>query len=472
IGLIPVQSFISEARRLRDLKAGSAMLSWFMARGLERLREKAGEFNLIIPYGNAFQELAELNIIEVLSQPRYSLPNRASGYLILNQSVSVEEVFKKALPNGLQDDWEEVFKAAFPSGRPHPFAGIELTSEEERRLQEDFSKAPPCPLEFIWAVALAEEDGTLPNDLQRIDRLYEAVKTARPIPVRNGNPLYTCSQCGAREEYAPVNTFDDAIAWWNKVRHSPDFQKGYRLKTGENLCKVCLTKRLVSYQKDIEHAFKSTSAIAARSWVYEVTRLAVQEASSVLQTSLQNYQTLLDQIARKEIDDPEGLYYSDDLRQWIRKPNLPEDVLQLLENIINARKTLNDTLEIIAPELRTEPSDYLAVLVFDGDDMGKRSREQGVPQKMDEFGRTVFQLLTEGELSNKGVEVVYIGGDEGLLLVPIQNALEVATLIRQKFAEVFNQEENISNPFTLSAGLCFFNRQRPMGAAIQMAHAA
>ncbi|GEM_PF-6541796 len=476
IGLIPVQSFISEARRLRDLKAGSAMLSWFMARGLARLEKAAREFNLIIPHGNAFQELADLKIIEVLSKPRYSLPNRASGYLTLPQKINVEETFIKVLQNGLQDDWEQIFKTAFNGSRPHPFVGIQLTQEEESQLQNDFSIPPTCPLKFIWVVRLAEEDTDLSIDLQRIDRLYEAVKTARPIPERTGKPLYTCSQCGVREEYAPVHSFDEAIAWWNKVRQSIHFQKGYRVKTGENLCKVCLTKRLVSYQEGIEHAFKSTSAIAASTWVIEVTHLAQQHNSSILQTSLQtslrSYQDLLNQIAEKEIDDPEGLYYNDDLRQWIRRPNLPEDVRNLLGNLINARRTLNDALEKVAQELRTEPSDYLATLVFDGDDMGKRSREEGVPQKMDEFGRTVFQLLTEGELSDKGVEVVYIGGDEGLLLVPIQYALEIATLIRKKFDKVFNPDGDSPNPFTLSAGLCFFNRQRPMGSAIQMAHAA
>ena len=80
IGLIPVQEWIAQARRSRDLRAGSVFLWHTLARVLARLEEDfAAEIWLPRPpRGRTFRELASLPFSQALAEP-YGIPNRASG---------------------------------------------------------------------------------------------------------------------------------------------------------------------------------------------------------------------------------------------------------------------------------------------------------------------------------------------------------------------------------------------------------
>src|SRR6202035_3721195 len=83
LGLIPVQEWIHQARRSRDLRAGSVMLCHWMAKILARLPATATE--VLIPREPAaepglFSRLAAARFDDALDEMTYGIPNRASGY--------------------------------------------------------------------------------------------------------------------------------------------------------------------------------------------------------------------------------------------------------------------------------------------------------------------------------------------------------------------------------------------------------
>ena len=59
-----------------------------------------------------------------------------------------------------------------------------------------------------------------------------------------------------------------------------------------------------------------------------------------------------------------------------------------------------------------------------------------------------------------------MGGDEGLILTPIETVMDTANQIRQGFSNL------LGNEITLSMGISIFHRERPLGAAIRLAQYA
>ncbi|MCB9089715.1 MAG: hypothetical protein H6628_15555, partial [Calditrichae bacterium] len=73
IGLVPVQAFISEARRSRDLRAGSAILSWFMREILVKLKTTYGA-KLLIPHNSILDgQENNLSFSDIMDNASYSI---------------------------------------------------------------------------------------------------------------------------------------------------------------------------------------------------------------------------------------------------------------------------------------------------------------------------------------------------------------------------------------------------------------
>lgn len=108
VGLIPVQEWIGEARRSRDLRIGSALLSWLMARALQTLTKSGAQ--VFVPAAGV-DDLAAKQPVELL-HVNYSIPNRASGRLGGPESMQ----------GAINSRWATLREAVGPSARPRKFA--------------------------------------------------------------------------------------------------------------------------------------------------------------------------------------------------------------------------------------------------------------------------------------------------------------------------------------------------------------
>lgn len=116
VGLIPVQEWISEARRSRDLKMGSALLSWLMARTLKALGEHATVFVPALQPQD-IDDVAAKRPAELLSVD-YGIPNRATGWWFAGDPVPAFN----SLQNQIDESWNAFRDAVEPRVVPRILA--------------------------------------------------------------------------------------------------------------------------------------------------------------------------------------------------------------------------------------------------------------------------------------------------------------------------------------------------------------
>lgn len=449
LGLIPVQEFIVEARRSRDLRTGSAILSWLMSRVLLQLTADS-ETQLIIPHPNSLDRFQKKSFDKILDDEEYSLPNRASGYC----GEVASKIFDSLQKDCLENEWEELYKKTFASNRMRE---IEMDPDSEKIIRESFVHLGKlkCPIQLIWVLKeVPEPQSDSPTHLELIQNLYSDIKRTRPIQIWQGKKTAKCDQCGKREMISPTADFREWWDWQGKLKSKDWVVSGRRIDSNERLCIVCLTKRFAAYLS--KEPFPSTSRIAAQIWRSKL--LAIQELTSLLEP-LEN---ALDQA---EVDDPADIFYRRSLNRILRKPAVQQN--QDLKNQIREfRDRLRETLKDKSLEIKNEPSNYLAVLTFDGDSMGKKIQEHAekLPELLYEFSKKVIERFKFNKPPY--AKIFYVGGDEGLILVPIETALETALEIKSLF------DAHIQGITTLSMGMTIFDRNRPLGGAIELAHQA
>ncbi len=449
LGLIPVQDWIAQARRSRDLRAGSAFLCHLMQRALGALAAQPG-VEILLPAEAAAHSLpVQADFKQALAAP-YGIPNRASGYCEAASREDVGHRLDAATRGTLSAAWaafREDFLRCSPGGSNWEKRFWDLLAPHLAAYLEATPNGEDCPFSFVWAAAPARfPRKERRSNLHAIETLYTEVKRTRPIrPGLVGRPIGKCNQCGAREAIGPTKTFEAWRAWYERLAdEQPWVKRGVRLDPGERLCYVCLAKRMAGYATG--DAFPSTGEIAARPWL-DRARGGGRD---------QDLAGMLDRLAKTDLGRADlSLALRASAKQLREREAQDAETLQS-----EIRQHIRDHPEIGLPQV---PPGYLALLTFDGDEMGRRVREDpdGVPRAMAEFARRAHELLRH----ERG-EAFYLAGDEGLAMAPAATALDLALELRAAFRAIFGET------VTLSMGIAFFEHARPMAGAIRAARTA
>jgi CRISPR-associated protein Cmr2 len=452
LGLVPVQEWIAESRRSRDLKAGSAFLAHVMWRLLARLEREGATLWLPGPPAEGFQKDAPASFAEALE--RYGIPNRASGRIGATDPGQVRSLFGSLEREVVETAWSELRSRALEQDLPRLAAEVwPHLGPHVRRYVERVPAGEDCPLTLVWVAAPMPGDtgaGARREALERIDRLYSEVKRTRPVrPWRQGSAAGKCNQCGKREAIGP-ESFDAWRDWSGKLAEQGWIERGVRIDPGERLCGVCLVKRLAGYAGGRKR-FPSTGEIAVAPWLAQVE-------------AREEIRALLDRLRSTK-------FGGEDLGRALLEPEASLAKAEGGDEAIAARKALFEKLRKEAaggdpkrePIPRRPPS-YLALLTFDGDSMGKWVRQAPdlMPERLARFAQSARRILEK-------VAVFYLAGDEGLAMVPAAWALDLALDLREAFRRELRGAEG--EP-TLSAGVAFFEYSRPLRGAIEAARGA
>jgi CRISPR-associated protein Cmr2 len=129
-----------------------------------------------------------------------------------------------------------------------------------------------------------------------------------------------------------------------------------------------------------------------------------------------------------------------------------------------------EKVENLYKVVKSRPSPYYAILMMDGDRMGKRLSGVEDPEMHKRISETLARFA--GEEVKRIVEedhpgkVVYAGGDDVLALLPVKHALPAAREIRDAMVEVMRP---LLPNFTVSAGIAIAHHLYPLEAALQHA---
>jgi hypothetical protein len=469
LGLIPVQEWIEKARRSRDLRAGSVLLCHLMAGVLVHLREHL-KADIRLPAespdspDSLFTDLAK-DFATALRRD-YGIPNRASGYCEAQDEVRIREVFGLLERNVVQVAWQKL-KAKYLTGGTGVSGG---TGGNDRALGERFWRnlaelesyrtalvtAEDCPVSLVWVArpaAFPRED--LRRNLADVDRLYSEVKRSRPLrPWPFGQAIGKCNQCGQREAIGPTSSFAGWLDWHQALGEETAVQRGVRFDPGERLCYVCLTRRLAGYAKEFREGFPSTGEMAAKPWIEQAE---TDPRLRALLAELRATETGRLDLARALFVAANTLRTQGDAAAAAVR-----DRIDLRITEWNRERGERRGEKRPGPLPRRPPA-YLALLAFDGDDMGRHVRQapEEMPARMQRFATTAKDLLEK-----HGAEPFYLAGDEGLAMAPAGRALDLALALHRAFGEVF---PTAPAP-TLSLGIAFFEYSQPMAGALRAVH--
>lgn len=306
---------------------------------------------------------------------------------------------------------------------------------------------------------------------------------------------YKCTLCG---EHAAVcaNSYNAMRSFWHEIFTKTKDKYPLLIKKNERLCPLCIVKRMYPYWLK-EHGyggvgFESVSEVALKrgEWLEKVERSEKYDELVHLVQKIENQKGTL--IRDGKLTDPELLY----IESWTRK--YLEDVFEIkIED--EKLKPIKKKLEEIYDEKKYgEPEKYYAILMMDGDNMGRTlggdemrpvsgylhpELRAHLPHKRHMIENTNrlltpaahaaisralmhFSVEKAGEIVNehRGT-LIYAGGDDVLALLPVDTAMSAAHELEKTFAIGWDGWK-VMPAKTMSAGLLIVHYKHPLYDAL------
>ncbi|TWU17952.1 type III-B CRISPR-associated protein Cas10/Cmr2 [Allorhodopirellula heiligendammensis] len=452
----PVQAFVTQARRTRDLWVGSVLLSW--------LAESA-----LVAVENEFEEKFEQGTATTI------LPDRSG---IRGKLTSIESGF-----GGIPNRFEIEFESANDAARSGTVA------------QQGFQNAWQTACDAVWMmIGEAEQSGNATENIWKrqtesfwelswivaspsgrsktIGDMAAARKLIRNVPVTEEGGV-KCSLMHEWQELSGYERRDDQTAFWNAVRRCSGVGT-LDLRDGERLCAMALIKRLLpavdtqvfgrSFQ---QKNWPSTAFLAAMPWLHEVQQnptaraaadayVAAARKAGVCQSEVEAAKDAEMPWAR--IDAPAWFTTSIHNNEWLMEQS---DTGMLI-------KQLDDLYRVTAGR---KPIPFYALLLMDGDSMGSLLHAIKDPtalsQCLSRFTSGVNQAVKE-----HGGRTVYAGGDDVLALLPATETLAIADRLSHEYQRSFVGvlEDTSEVQATISAAIVYAHWKQPLRQVLQHAH--
>jgi len=461
----PVQSFIAQARKTQDLYAGSKILSLLCQVGIQAAKDNGAE-RVIFPVVNTSSENA-------------SLPNRFIGVYTDSDNSSVK-AFAEKVRDAIYVELNSLTSKFIINS-----SGISIPLQEVSNEIKD-------AFEVHWAFEPYAE-GYL-TAYKNLEKRLSAAKNTRifqQLGDGNGEKGRKCNlngernvlfyRCNEKETYKSESHLKDLKLYHAAVEiFDFDDQSIIRLSEvspGEGLSAISLLKRRTPYNGSSFfgiNKFPSTTEIA----LLDVLNLKINSKNASETNEFKAFQ-------RHFADKfDEELLYEDNLTtDYYKKLGLSFSKEEEEDIKLSHQKFRG----IVEKEIGKKPifNKYYALVVFDGDSMGKWLSGEYLVNPEDNILR--FHTFLSEKLSdfaqsierncmpaNQG-RVVYAGGDDCLAFISLPNLFCVLQQLPVVFDERVNRpvQENFeiknNEPLTLSAGIAIAHYREPLGDVLDHA---
>ncbi len=269
-------------------------------------------------------------------------------------------------------------------------------------------------VEFYAAWVPRTED--YQQDRARVMRLLAGRKNCREFLPANG-------LAGV-----PKSSLDGQRETVLKDGNRENWTKRLRLSPGEQLDVVGVVKRLAGGNKP----YPSVARVAAETWLSGLN----EDEIATLKAACESVDKL------NKVAEPNYQYFPFE-GTIIYKDRHPDLIVELGEA---TREPLKKVAEILS-ELGGEPMPYLAVIVADGDSMGRKLSEFQEVKEHREFSAKLasFSKQAKEVVEKHSGVLVYAGGDDVLAFAPVHTCLQCARDLRNKFHD--------TTGMTLSVGI-------------------
>lgn len=473
----PVQEFLSQARRMRDLWAGSYLLSYLAASALHSAERAGGEVVLPVVADSPLYDAVKNGLVPESPGDRVgSIPHVAE--------VRVERMEPRAVADaaraGWNEAWERVTDAVLVFLRNR---GVPLSADA----QEIWKRQTRS----LWSRAWVLDD---PSAMRRRKTLR-----AFDMPAEPGEK---CTNCGSREALRERETSRaDVRRFWTDVSGTID-RRDVLQDGRERLCAVCTVKRFYPYVSrealgwSVPTVFPSTVTMASLVWRLRVLEKGADDRH--LREAVKGYVEVLDQsniekvkvlsdfaalaaaaeawpefqdAARAFLEYDGDWLYQEEARSKEHEPELRD---QKRGSILGALDNLRRTAT--GAGIAT-PSTLYALLVMDGDRMGDLLRDHAAKRKeisraLADFAACVKDVVESQEALGR---LIYAGGDDVLAILPAATAIRTADRLSRDYRAAF--EQHLPKAFngtdvrpSISAGIVFAHMHAPLRAVVTTAH--
>jgi CRISPR-associated protein Cmr2 len=462
ISIGPVQGFVAQSRRTRDLWGSSYLLSFLSAHAMHGAHRAGGKIvRPVVDDDPLYGWVAGGRMGE---PPRIgSIPN----HFVLNVDGDASEVADAAL-RSLEAAWNGVCRVVWQRFVEHACPAGEGTEGIWRRQVGSF-------WEIMWTAGPSTAGGLLAR--------RKHWRTHR-LPDEPGDKCTVMHDLQELSGYVRAESSDrrgKQDAFWRRVRKRVG---PLDLREDERLCAIALVKRLfpkvagdaLGWEVDTAH-WPSTVYVGAVPWIRRAISVAPRQASDhaeaversapggVLHEWRSSFAGLADPIAGNFAKLDANYFHRgfvEDERLCPLREGAADDArakqVRLLEGLCSAK---DDAGRVLGP-----PPVFYALLLADGDRLGKLVGTLGgepVGRALSLFTREAPGIVREHD----GV-TVYAGGDDVLAMLPVPPALSCARALAECYTRAF--EGVGSSAATLSAAVVFAHVRLPLGAVIAEAH--
>lgn len=439
----PVQEFISEARKTRDLYMGSLLLSQVTLESMGPICDAYGPEAIIFPY----MDDSRSHSVSIPNMYMAVIPKDA-----LNFTISEMECH-------ILDFWNNVVKEV----------SEELPNDCTREYEHWMRKIGNHFYMNWVAVPITSEEleKSYRTKVKELQHFLDERKMTRTFDAWEGKNARKCVQCAHIEGMSG--------SFFSKLRSEKKFKM--KIKEKEILCGVCLLKRLVK-TKNVnisltEPGFESVVDVSTGTFKQLINRNKTQK---VVRDFLEDVNKIKQLLEEKNVDEIEKLsgewYYKDNLSIEFLQKKYGVDKSELPGLSAKAQKTLDEVYELI----KRTPSKYYAIVNMDGDDMGKVMSGESLDDATFtvDYHNTLSKTLaktaatTSDLIKDKGNGLcVYSGGDDLLAFLPIEKFLPTINEARFSFSKEF---KHIDETLTSSAGIVLLHHHDPLRRGLKEAN--
>jgi CRISPR-associated protein Cmr2 len=481
----PVQSFIAQSRRPRDLWASSFLLSYLSGQAMAEIISHGGE----ILYPVVGREGKGSDKTSVSGDLLTAILRHKKGQPVLTQPYigSLPNRFKAVIPDhfepnqcvqAVQDAWWVIAEAVWEKVvKPVAAYGSDSRRIWERQVRTHW--------DMTWVIG---EEASL---LSRRKQWRTHVHT-----VEGGEK---CTLVPNLQEISGYFRGPDQVRFWNEFRQHLD--SIYELGEFERLSAIGIIKRFypkVANKEVIGWSFPpeaielpSVAYLAAIPWMRQtiqrhqkwvetahpdeqaLTKAVAEFADKAKQAGLPTVKNGMDLLASfaplpKELQPWRELIhldgtclYASSLAKILEDRKVPQ---ALSEKTTAAHSALIETIG-------GEPSTYYALLMMDGDRLGQLlSQQNGLGVEQGELISRALALFThkvEEVVRAKDGLPIYMGGDDVVAILPLAQALACADELRKAYLDSFKQVAGDEVESTISAAIVYAHYLSPLQTVLQ-----
>ncbi len=451
IELGPVNAFVAAARKTRDFWAGSWMMSELAKAAARGVVEACGGGHevLIFPAPLSSDDLKADSDLVVADVILAELPVGVSPAQAALQAKTAAHQhwthLAKEAKKGCKFDGfrEEVWD----------LQTAELNPVTAGEVIECYAAWVKCSGDY------KKNEGTYTTDRQRLMRLLSGRTNCRNFPVLKGKAgVPKSSLDGARESVLPEPTErgeEESIP--------TDVRRGeLRVSAGEQLDAFGVTKRTTGGKRQ----YPSTSRIAADAWLRGAKARCPTEYTAFTETcKLLADKQFLTKVGEGRYPQYKSFPYEGAAVYETRHSELFEEATGKLASQKRAAgqqsrdKDLENLKAALAAVVKKhgEPDPHYAIFSADGDRVGEALGRLTSPeehrefsQKLAAFAGQVHEIVGKEPPDGFNGVSVYVGGDDVIVLLPVDRAVECCEQIAATFKK---QLENYGDSITLSGGL-------------------